>query len=144
MSIKSRNDIPYLKFVEFQKAIEGKENDEWYVALEVMNRFYPNKQTNIAECLDEFNKALSINSVAKMNFKLDLHFKKAVEFIDSDTLTQEKEIIAFLKIVIKPKYFWQRINYNKISLADVTAVLMLFTKYQAILKESTNGFSTHP
>lgn len=144
MSIKSKNDISFLKFMEFQKAIEEHKDDEWFVALEVMNRFYPNKQTNIAECLDEFNKALSSNVPAKMNFKLDLHFTKAIDFINAETLTQEKEIIEFLKIVVKPKYFWQRINYNKISLADVNAVLMLFTKYQAILKASTNGFTTHP
>jgi len=143
MSIKSKNDIPYLKFIEFQKAIEEHAEDEWFVALQVMQRFYPNKKTKIAERLEDFRKALLSTTPAKMNFKLDLQFTNAGKFIDADTLVQENEIIEFLKLVIKPKYRWQRINYNKISLADVTAVLALFTKYQQILKADTSGFTTH-
>lgn len=143
MSIKSKNDIPYVKFMEFQEAIKEHANDEWFVALQVMQRFYPKKKTNIAECIYEFEQALLSKEPAKMNFKLDLQFTNAGKFIDCETFVQEKDIIEFLKLVIKPKYFWQRINFNKISLADVNAVLALFTKYQAILKVDTNGFTTH-
>lgn len=144
MSIRSKNDIPYLKFMEFQNAIKDHADDEWFVALNVMQRFYPNKKTNIAKYIKEFDDALKSDKPANMNFKLDLQFTQAGKFIDAETLTQENEIIEFLKLVIKPKYFWQRINYNKISVADVTAVLALFTKYQAILRVDTNGFTTRP
>lgn len=144
MSIKSKNDIPYLKFMEFQKAIVENPNDEWFVAIQVMQRFYPKKKTNIARYISEFENALLSNEPAKMNFKLDLHFDNAGKFIDCETFIEEQEVIEFLKLVIKPKYFWQRINYNKISVADVTAVLALFTKYQAILRVDTNGFTTRP
>jgi len=144
MSIRSKNDIPYVKFKEFTESIAGQEHDEWFVAIETLRVFYPKKKSNYDKWISEFAKSLVSEVPARMNYKLDLTFKTAGKFIDCENFTKDDEVIEFLKLVLKPKYFWQRINWNKISLADVEYCLTLFQKFQARLKVDTLTSTTHP
>ena len=142
MSIKNKNDIPYLKFKEFTDSIAGNETDEWFVTIETLRIFYPKKKSNFDRWINEFAIALTAPCIAKMNYKLDLSFKTAAKFIDCENHIKDNDLFDFLKLVLKPKYFWQRINWNKISLADIEYCLTLFLKYQVRLKIDTNGSTT--
>jgi hypothetical protein len=77
--------------------------------------------------IEGFSKALESKKKPVLRFKVDLNFEKAVKFIDADTLVKDGDVIDFLKLVTKKKYFWQKIDYNKVSLAEVEYVLGLFT-----------------
>jgi hypothetical protein len=120
MKYRSKNDIKYLDFIAFTEAIEGMETDLVYVATNVVKYF---KTTDI----EGFSKALESKKKPVLRFKVDLNFEKAVKFIDADTLVKDGDVIDFLKLVTKKKYFWQKIDYNKVSLAEVEYVLALFT-----------------
>ena len=120
MKYRSKNDIKYLDFIAFTEAIEGMETDLVYVATNVVKYF---KTSDI----EGFSKALESKKKTRLRFVVDLDFKKAVKFIDADTLVKDGDVIDFLKLVTKPKYFWQKINYNNVSLAEVEYVLALFT-----------------
>ena len=140
MKYKSKNDIPYLKFIEFSKAIEGKENDDAFVAYVVQKMFNP-------DSLEEFALALQTNIDVKHNFVIDYNFHKAHEFIDADTYLTDKDTVSLLKLLIKPKYVWQRINWNKITYAQAEYIINLFQVARVRLKSDIHIFTTrrlHP
>ena len=89
MKYSSKNDINYAKFIEFTEAIEGKETNEPFIA-EQLERIFNTKDA------DGFLKALESKKVPKINFKIDLDFKKAFKFIDADTFLNDNEALEYL------------------------------------------------
>lgn len=123
---KSKNDIPFVKFNQFVQAIEGMEDNGEYVAIQIKEIFE-------TEGFEAFDKALKTNGLVDIPYKIDLEFQNAEKWINCDTLTSESETIEFLKIVLKPKYWWSRkINFDKISLEQAEYVTRLFSSGQPI------------
>jgi hypothetical protein len=116
---KSRNDIPFVKFNEFVECIDGIEDPE-YIALQIKRIF----QTDDFEA---FDKAINAKGMLKIPYKIDLALQVAENWINYDTLTSESETIEFMKLVLKPKWYQRKINFDKISLELVEYVLQLFT-----------------
>jgi len=135
MKYSSKNDIPYLKFLEFSAAIEGKENDDAFVAYVVQKMFNP-------DSLEEFALALKTDKPFKQPFTIEYNFHKAHEFIDADTYLTDGDTLDLLKLLIKPKYVWQRINWNAITYAQAEFVINLFQRAKLILKRDLNTFTT--
>ena len=136
MKYSSKNDINYAKFIEFTEAIEGKETNEPFIA-EQLERIFNTKDA------DGFLKALESKKVPKINFKIDLDFKKAFKFIDADTFLNDNEALEFLKIVVKPRYFWQRINVYDLSYAQAEYVINLFFYARMKYQKDIRSFLTH-
>lgn len=136
MKYKSKNDIPYLKFLELSEAIEGKETDEAFVAYATQKIFNP-------DSLEDFALALQTNEPFKQRFKIEYNFHKAHEFIDADTYLTDKDYLALLKLLIKPKYFWQRIKWNRISYAEAEFVINLFLVARVRLKSDIHTYTIH-
>lgn len=118
---KSKNDIPFVKFNQFVQAIEGLEENGEYVATQIKEIFE-------TDDFEAFDKAIKTKGLVDIPFKIDLEFQTAEKWIDCDTLTSESETIEFLKIVLKPKYWYsKKINFDKISLEQAEYVTSLFT-----------------
>lgn len=115
---KSRNDIPFVKFQEFVECIEGIEDSE-YIALQIKRIFE-------TDDFEAFEKSLNTKGMTKIPYKIDLALQVAENWINYDTLTSESETIEFMKLVLKPKWYQSKINFEKISLELVEYVLQLF------------------
>ena len=128
---KDKNDIPYFKFAEFQ-SIVGDSKDPELISSEVMRLFYP-KQVQAEEYLiNDLANAVQRECKPKLNFVIDLTFNKAEKFINCENYIRDQELVEFLKLVIKPKNWWQRIDFKKLSVADVEYVCQLFLLAQQI------------
>lgn len=118
---KNRNDIPFVKFNEFVQAIEGLEDNGEFVAMQIKQIF----ETNDFEA---FDKAIKTKGLVNIPYKIDLEFQTAEKWINCDTLTNESETVEFLKLVLKPKYWYsKKINFDKVSLEVAEYVLQLFS-----------------
>lgn len=125
LTYKSKNDIPYFKFKEFSPAIDGK--DSAFILAETKRIFNPKN-------LEEFSKALEMNKPPRLRYALRIDFKTAGEFIDADTFFSETEYKDFFKSVLKPRYLYKNINFDKISLADAEFYFSKFKELKEQLK----------
>jgi predicted SnoaL-like aldol condensation-catalyzing enzyme len=144
MSIKSKNDINYLQFLKFHKEIEGQEDNLEFVADKIIEHFYPNVTDGKAAYVELFANALHSQEKAKFRYNIDLSFKTAKEWINADTRATDGDIPELLSHILKPYYFWQKFDINKLSVADAEHALQLFIKGQVKLGSSTNIFTTRP
>lgn len=116
--MKSKLDINYWKFSEFTERVKD-ENDEVKIAIAIKDIFKTDDFVN-------FEKALTTNKNFIPKFKADLKFK-AGRFIDCENLIKYNDVKDFLKLVLKPRFFWQRkVNFDKLSLMEVEYVFSLF------------------
>ncbi len=121
---RNKNDIPYKKFIHFVNEIKGLETNEDFVAKKVISIFETND-------FEGFNDALLLKAPLNLSFKIDMTFKTAGKFIDADNYMKNDEVLSFMKLVTKPKYWYSLpVNYDKISLGEVEYVVGLFTSAQ--------------
>lgn len=121
MKYRNTNDIHWVDFQQFLDEIKDREDDEQHLQ-EVIQRIFK------TDDFDNLNKALQVTDMVTLPFKIDMSFKDAAKFIDCDTLLSENNMIDFLKLVLKKKYFWsKKINFDKITVAQATYVSSLFT-----------------
>jgi hypothetical protein len=119
---KNQGDIPYLKFIEFTKEIEGN-NDEHFIADKVMYYFYPN-ESDVLKCTNEFQKALTTETRKVFKYRLSLSkLDNASDFIDADTFANDNDIESLLKLIVKPWHGIGKVNVHKISLAAAQSIL---------------------
>lgn len=135
MKYKNKNDINYLQFLQFSKEIEGKEDDDSFVAYAIMAIFKP-------DTVEEFRDALMSTDEVVLKHKFELNFKKAYEFIDADTFINDNDTLAFLDMVIKPKYFWQKKSLEKLSYAEAEYIINLFFYLHEKRKRDIHTFIT--
>ena len=144
MSIKSKNDINYLQFLKFHEDIKDREDELEFVADKVIEHFYPNVTKGKAAYVEMFAHALQSKEKPKFKYNIDLSFKTAKEWINADTRATDGEMLDLLEQILKPFYFWQKFDINKLSVADAEHALMLFTTGQVKFGSSTNIFTTRP
>lgn len=125
---KHKGDISYQTFKNFSEVIDGDYSDS-FIETQTIDYFNPDSLANFAMALQTNPK------VIKMPYKLDLEFKEAGKFIDCDTFLKDEMVIEFLKLVVKPKYFWQKVNFDKISIAQVEYVVSKFHEVASEIKE---------
>jgi hypothetical protein len=119
---KNQGDIPYLKFIEFTKEIEGND-DEHFIADKVMYYFYPN-ESDVLKCTNEFQKALTTETRKVFKYRLSLSkLDNASDFIDADTFANDNDIESLLKLIVKPWHGIGKVNVYKISLAAAQSIL---------------------
>jgi hypothetical protein len=119
---KNQGDIPYLKFIEFTKEIEGND-DEHFIADKVMYYFYPN-ESDVLKCTNEFQKALTTETRKVFKYRLSLSkLDNASNFIDADTFANDNDIESLLKLIVKPWHGIGKVNLHKISLAAAQSIL---------------------
>lgn len=116
--MKSKKDINYWKFKEFTDIVKD-ETDDVKIAIAIKEIF--NTDDFVA-----VEKALTTNKAFIPMFKVDLKFK-AGRFIDCENLIKDNDIKSFLKLVLKPRFFWQRnLNFDKLSLMEVEYIINSF------------------
>lgn len=127
INYKSKNDIPYFKFLEFSTIIDSQ--SQAFVASETYRIFNPIS-------LENFSSALKTEDPFRPRFKLDLDFKTAGRFIDADTLFLDKEYKEFFKVVLRGRYLFKKVNFEKITLAEAEYIISKFSELKNDLKNS--------
>jgi len=126
---KDKGDISYQTFKNFSEVIEGDHSDS-FIETQTLDYFKPDSLANFALALQTNPKTIS------MPYRLDLKFKEAGKFIDCDTFLKDEMLIEFLKLVLKPKYFWQKVNFDNISIAQAEYVVGKFHEVAAEIKQA--------
>jgi hypothetical protein len=128
MSIKTKSDIPFLKFLEFSEAIQGVENED-FVKQKVIDFFFKGQKKKNEYKVLNFFQALQTDGKLKMRYKLDLSvLNTAGNFIDSENYAKDEDVKSLLELILKPKYFWQKVDVNKISITEGEYILANFLK----------------
>lgn len=140
---KDKGDIPYVKMLEFYEDIKDND-DEMFISSKVIEHFYPDEKKNEDICLELFAKAIQTPSKKKFKYILGMDFKKASEWIDADTFNNDKRMPELLNQILKPLYFWQKFDINKLSLHDANIALESFTKGRVKSSKNMNIFTTRP
>ncbi|MEN2402286.1 hypothetical protein GKZ90_0021030 [Flavobacterium sp. MC2016-06] len=117
---KSKNDIPYLKLLALGQDIKGNETDLQLVAQKVYEYF------KISD-LDKFNKALYTQpKKIKFTYKVKIDLSKATDFIDADIFQSTNDIEAVLRLCVKPKNKFQKVDVHKMNYAEVEDIMKSF------------------
>ena len=128
MSIKTKSDIPFLKFLEFSEAIQGVENED-FVKQKVIDFFFKGQKKKNEYKVLNFLQALQTEGKLRMRYKLDLSvLNTAGNFIDSENHAKDEDVKSLLELILKPKYFWQKVDVNKISITEGEHILANFLK----------------
>ncbi len=129
MSIRSKNDISYFKFLELSDNIVDDKNDA-HVLEEACKIFNP-------KSVNKFAVALNREGKLKRRFVLDLDFK-AGRFIDADTYRMEGDNLNMFKMLLKPKRKrwrpWSRYKVEDISLQEAERILVEWNEFLTELK----------
>jgi hypothetical protein len=126
---KDKGDISYLKYVEFLEVVDGDYSDS-FVSSQIIDYFNPDSVPNFVLAVKTEPKTILIP------YKLDFEFKTAGKFIDCDTFLKDEMIIEFLELVVKRKYFWQKVKLESLSIAQVYYIVSLFNEKAAAIKEA--------
>jgi hypothetical protein len=117
INYKSKNDIPYFKFLEFSNIIESRSPS--FVASETVRIFNP-------KTLTDFSVALTVNKPMRPKYKINLDFKSAGRFIDADTFFLDQDYKAFFNCVLSSNYFFKKVKFDKITLAEAEYYISSF------------------
>ena len=126
---KDKGDISYVTFKNFSEIIEVNDSDS-FVTNQTIEYFNPSSLDSFALALQTEPKTIS------MPYKVDLEFATAGKFIDCDTFLKDEMTIEFLELVIKPKYFWQTVRLETLSISQVNYIVGLFNEKVAPIKEA--------
>ena len=126
---KDKGDISYVTFKNFSEIIEVNDSDS-FVTNQTIEYFNPSSLDNFALALQTEPKTIS------MPYRVDLEFATAGKFIDCDTFLKDEMVIDFLELVIKPKYFWQTVRLETLSISQVNYIVGLFNEKVAPIKEA--------
>lgn len=127
INYKNKNDIPYLKFIEFSDLVEDQPIE---ILIHETNRIFN------PVSVDNFSKACVAVAPAKINYKLDLSFKTAGHFVDSDTYYTNKNYREFFKSILKPRFLFKKINFDKITFAEAEYYISKFLEFKLSLSDS--------
>ncbi len=128
MRYKNTGDICYRSWSEFAERITDYDPQE--VADETLLTFFPQKRHSDSLLL-QFSNALE--KQGRFKYRLDMSFKTASKFIDADNYLHESDKLSLAKLLIKKKYFWQRIFYSK---AAVDYAVSKFLEFASPIKEA--------
>lgn len=141
MKYNSTKDIPYLKFMEFSNEISGHSEDHVFIADKVIEHFYPEVTDNHALYVEEFSIALNKQPKGFVPYLVCLGKLKTTEhFIDSVNYSEAKDFSNMFKVILKPWYWFGKVNPEKINLRDGQRIMQSFTTGSMKLKSLSNIF----
>ncbi|MHC0441018.1 hypothetical protein [Flavobacterium sp. 3-210] len=118
---KTKNDIPYIKLLAFGKEIKGQETDIDFIAEMVKKHF------NTTD-LEKFEKALHTDPIkTKFRYKVVIDLSIINDYIDAEIFQGENDIEALLRMFVKPKHRFQKVDVHKISYAEAEQILKSFS-----------------
>jgi len=126
---KDKGDISYLTFKNFSEVIEVNDSDS-FVTRQTIEYFNPSSLESFALALQTEPKTIS------MPYEIDLEFETAGKFIDCDTFLKDEMVMDFLELIIKPKYFWQTVKLETLSISQVNYIVSLFNEKVTPIKEA--------
>lgn len=131
MSIKSKRDINFLKFIEFTKATEDFKDNESLVGKAIIHYFYKGDFKDSEKKVEEFTQALLTDSGKPLRYKANLSLEPAGRFVDLENYSKDEELAELLKLLVRPKHIFQKVDVNKLSLEEASELLTDFMTSQA-------------
>jgi len=123
MNFRTKNDINYFKFLELSEKIN--ENDDvQFINYETARIFKTKKVGKFAMALE---RKFKIKRRFKINFKLN-----AGQWIDADTYKTDGDNLEFLKVILKPRFFWNKVE--QLSLAEAELVISNWVEFSSEIK----------
>lgn len=142
MSIRSKSDISFLRFLEFSEDLKEMKDNPQFIEDKVIMLFYGGNYRNKEKKVANFLSALQKPGKLKMKYKLNLSvIDKANNFIDSENFASDKDFDSLLRLLVKKRYFWQKVDVNKISITEGEYILSVFLNGQTKLSNPLNGFT---
>lgn len=130
----STNDIPYLKFMEFSNEIAEHPKDVDFITSKTIEYFYPEVKENHEFYMQEFSVALTVEKPKYIPYFIRLSkLNKTGSFIDNVTYADNKMYKELFASILKPLYWFGKVDINKISLYEGTKIM------QSFIKESTKS-----
>lgn len=135
----STNDIPYLKFMEFSQVIAEKPKDAEFILEKTIEYFYPEVKDNFDLYMQEFANALNTEKPKYIPYFVRLSkLNKAGGFIDSVTYADNKLYTELFQSILKPIYWFGKVDVNKISLYEGTRIMQSFIAESTRLRNLTS------
>lgn len=131
MSIKNKGDINFLKFIEFSKAIEDFKDNEKLVGKTIIHYFYNGNFKDEEKKIEEFTQALLTDCDRPLRYKPNLSLEPAGRFVDLENYSKDEELEELLKLLVKPKHIFQKVDVSTLSLQEGSWLLSAFMKGQA-------------
>ena len=140
----SQNDIPYLKFMEYAELIKDKHNDLEFVAEKIIEFFYPEEKEHFALRVEEFSIALTKTKKSFIPYWLCLKkLNRADHFVNAEKFRNDKDFELLLQTILKPLYWFGKVDATKINLAQGNAIMSSFLSELPRLSNPLNIFLTH-
>lgn len=116
-----------MKFIEFTKVTEDFKDNERLVGKAIINFFYGGNEKDMSKKIDEFSRALMKDSGKPLRYKLHIDVESnAGRFIDLENYSEQDNLEELLKLLLKPKYWFQSVDVHKLSLEEANFVLQSF------------------
>jgi len=117
---KTKNDIPYTALLAFGKEIKGRETDINFIA-EMVKKYF--KTTDLVK----FDKALSTDT-KKIKFRYNVNVDLSIinDYVDAEIFQGQNDIEALLRLFVKPKYRFQKVDIHMISFAEAEFIIKSF------------------
>lgn len=133
------NDIPYLKFMEFSQEISEKPKDAQFILEKTIEYFYPEVKDNFEFYMQEFSNALTVSKPKYIPYFIQLSkLNKAGGFIDAVTYADNKLYKELFQSILKPIYWFGKVDVNKITLYEGTRIMQSFIIESTRLRNLTN------
>jgi hypothetical protein len=118
---KDKNDIPYIQLLKFSEAMKGNETDIELIA-EKTKEFF--KTTDLIK----FDKALHTDpKKIKFRYKVEIDLSIINTYVDAELFQGQNDIEALLRLFIRPKYRFQKIDIHKLSYAEAEYIIRSFS-----------------
>ena len=124
---KTKNDIPYIKFMEFSNDIAQHSEDAVYIADKVIEYFYPEVTQDHAMYVEEFSIALQKEKKRFIPYLISLKkLYRTDHFIDASIYSDTKAYAELFKIILRPLHWFGNVNTDKINLYQGTKIMSFF------------------
>jgi len=135
----STNDIPYLKFMEFSQEIAEHPKDFEFITAKTIEYFYPEVKDNFDLYMQEFSIALTVEKPKYIPYFIRLSkLNTTGNFIDSVTYADNKMYKELFQSILKPLWWFGKVDVNKINLYEGTKIMQSFIKESTRLRNLTS------
>jgi len=125
--------------MEFSQEIADRPKDAQFILDKTMEYFYPEVKDNFQDYMQEFSLALNTEKTKYIPYFIRLSkLNKAGGFIDSVTYADNKLYTELFETILRPWYWFGKVDVNKITLYEGTKIMQSFINESTRLRNLTN------
>jgi len=125
--------------MEFSQEIADRPQDAQFILDKTIEYFYPEVKDNFQEYMQEFSLALTVEQPKYIPYFIRLSkLNKAGGFIDAVTYADNKLYLELFQTILRPWYWFGKVDVNKINLYQGTKIMQSFIKESTRLRNLTS------